>query len=151
MDPSYQMTTLQAGGSGGMVWEMLPRVHWVPWYLWIQLWTAQLTSTTLTIACTRPWLWCSLQVMVTFSRTMHLATMLDQSQIGLRNISRSLVCFHGHLCPRTSILLSICDSFKDRFNAWKRHHLIWPSLEWPLCKHAPTFLSNGISILLSPC
>lgn len=35
----------------------------------------------------------------TFSRTTYLATVLDQSEIGLRNINESLTCFHDQLSP----------------------------------------------------
>ncbi|GBM53693.1 hypothetical protein AVEN_233664-1 [Araneus ventricosus] len=83
--------------------------------------------------------------MVTFGGTLHRATVLDWSQIGLRNINQSLNCFHGQLSPLISILRSICGTkSRDHFEAWRRSHPFSPNLELPLCHHGPTFLSNGI-------
>lgn len=46
--------------------------------------------------------------MITFSREMHLATVLNRSQIGLQNISQNLSCFRSELYSLILTMLSIC-------------------------------------------
>lgn len=66
--------------------------------------------------------------MVTYSRTMCLAIVLDRSQLGWKNINQILNCLHVQLSPLTSILFSISVTMsEDHYNAWKCHHA-WPKL-----------------------
>ncbi|GBM23752.1 hypothetical protein AVEN_271116-1 [Araneus ventricosus] len=118
------MTTPNAGGDEIMVWGMF---SWSTLGLLISVDTTLNSATYLNIVAdhVNSFMAIMFPEMVTFSRTMELATMLGRSQIGLGNINKSLTCFYSQLSPLTSILWSICGTKSEyRFEAWKRHHPI---------------------------